>query len=258
MRSAEPNGRSVLARSFRVLDAFGPEAEELTLSELARRSNVPKGTLHRMVGQLVEVGVLERVDGQYRLGCHLFELSRLVPFVRRLREAALPYMQELYEATHQVVHLGVRKDLEVLYLERIAGRDSHACPTQIGGRMPLHCTSLGKAMLAFSEPALVEQVVRTGLRPLTPYTITVPQVLQRALDRTTDRGVAFDHEECRQGLSCVGAPIVRNGVPIGAISIAGPTLILNSKKLSAPLLRSVTDLAADLSRAETEMPAWSP
>jgi IclR family transcriptional regulator, acetate operon repressor len=258
MRSAESNGRSVLARSFRVLDAFGPGAEELTLSELARRSNVPKGTLHRMVGQLVEVGVLERVHGQYRLGFHLFELSRLVPFVRRLREAALPYMQELYEATHQVVHLGVPKDLEVLYLERIAGRNSFACPTQTGGRMPLYCTSLGKAMLAFSEPALVEQVIRAGLRPLTPYTITVPHVLQRALDRTRDRGVAFDHEESRQGLSCVGAPILRNGVPIAALSIAGPTLILNSQKLSTPLLRAAADLSTDLSREAHEMPAWSP
>jgi DNA-binding IclR family transcriptional regulator len=235
--------RSVISRSFKVLDAFGPNVDELTLAELARRTEIPKSSLHRLVTQLVGVGALDRSDGSYRLGGRMFELARLVPIHRRLREAALPFLIDLYEATHQVVHLGVREGNDVVYVERIAGHDSGPCPTRVGGRMPLHCTGLGKALLAYSDREIQQKILEGELKPYTPYTTTVPHVLRENLDAIRSAGVAFDREETKLGLVCVGAPILMRGEAIGALSIAGPTLKTNIDRLAGAVRTAAITLS---------------
>jgi IclR family transcriptional regulator, acetate operon repressor len=248
MDSQQLSDRSVVFRAFQILEAFRDEIQEFSLADLARVTGLPKSTLHRLCSHLVSVGALDRLHDTYRLGARLFELARLVPFHRRLREAALPFMIDLHEATRQVVHLGIMDGTQVLYVERIAGHHSTGCPTHVGGRMPLHCTGLGKAMLAFADdPGLVSQVLSGGLRRLTPYTITVPDVLLEALEETREAGVAFDREETKLGLACVSAPIVANSRVIGALSIAG-------HDLGRPLERqagAVQTAAISLSRALT-------
>lgn len=241
----------MLGRAFQVLDAFAPRDSRLSLAELARRTGLPKGTLHRMTGQLVEVGALERAGDGYRLGLHLFELARMVPVQRRLREAALPFMEDLYEATHETVHLGVLRDLDVVYVERIAGHRQVYCPTRVGGRMPAYCTSLGKAMLAFSDPAIIDMVIESGLRALSPHTITVPRLLRQQLVRARAEGVAFDQEESVQGVVCVAAPVLRDDEVVAALSVAGPKVRLSVKRI-APAVRTA---ALGLSRGIGRIPA---
>lgn len=205
------------------MQAFGPEGETLGLSELARRASLPKATAYRLATQLVDLGILERSGDSYRLGLPLFELGHSVERQRRLKEAALPFMEDLYEATHETIHLGVIHAFEVLYLEKIAGRRQSAVGTRVGTRKPLHCTGLGKAILAYSPPDLIDSVISAGLAPQSFRTITVPHVLRNELANIRRTGVAFDHEEHTVGFLCVASPLIdRTGLAHVALSITGP------------------------------------
>ena len=222
MRSDERNGATVLERAFRVLDVFGPEERNLGLAELARRTKLPKATAFRLANQLVELGALERSPAGYRLGMRLFELGSQVSGQRRLRDAALPLMEDLYEATHETVHLAIPDGVHMLYIEKIMGRNSGVACTQIGTRRPMHCTALGKAVLACSEHALVQAVLEAGLTRYTPYTITTQQRFLDELDTVQREGVAYDREEFHLGVSCVAAAVLgpRRTVE-GALSVTG-------------------------------------
>lgn len=246
MRSDERNGASVLERGFRVLAAFGPEGRELGLGELARRAQLPKATTLRLASQLVGLGALERAGDRYRLGLSLFELGSTVWRQRRLRDAALPYMADLYEATHELVHLGAPDGLDVFYVEKILGRRSASAPTQVGTRRPLYCTALGKAILAFSEPSLVDAVIEHGLVQRTPYTITSPKRLLDELSMAQARGVAYDRQEYAVGTICVAAPLLnRSRLAEGALSVTGRTGRFSPERAAA----AVQTAALALSRA---------
>lgn len=227
MRDMRSNGRtstSVLERAFSLLEAVGSDGTSVGLAELARRSGLAKATAYRLANQLIELHVLERVGEEYQLGLKLFELGSSVARQREVREAALPFMQDLYEATHETIHLGVLDDAEVLYVEKIAGRRRCAVPTTLGTRKPLHCTSLGKAILAYSSPQLLQTVIANGLPRRTRYTITVPHRLELELTRAAEAGVAYDREEYELGITCVGSPLLNAaGRAWAAISVTGPT-----------------------------------
>jgi DNA-binding IclR family transcriptional regulator len=248
MRSGELNIPSVLGRALHVLDAFSDDADGITLTALAHRTGMPKGSLHRMLSQLVELGILERVGDSYFLGLHLFELAKQVPLQRRLREAALPYMMDLYEGAHETIHLGVLDDMEVMYVERLGGHRQVHCATRVGGRMPAYCTGLGKAMLAYSSGELVRRVVDSGLKPLTPHTIRLPGLFVQDLLRSREQGYAVDREEAVVGVTCIASPIMRDGHPIAAISVTGPSTRTNVARLS----RTVVATAQGISRSLTE------
>jgi IclR family transcriptional regulator, acetate operon repressor len=238
VRSDQRNDPTVLGKAFRVLDSFGPETGSLTLGEVARRASLPKSTVHRIVGQLTQWGVLERTDGGFRLGIRLFEWGSLVPHQRELREAAVPFMEDLYESTHETVHLGLLDGTEVIYVDKIAGHRGVSVPTSVGRRMPAYCTGLGKAILAFSAPELTDRVINAGLQPRTPYTIVVPDVLRRELARVAARGVAHDREESVLGVACAAAPIRgQDGRPIAALSVTGPTIRVEPERLG-PAVRT--------------------
>src|SRR5450755_3363957 len=154
MRSTQRDGvpESVLERGVALLSAFGADRGELGISELARRTGLPKSTVHRLAGELVRLGMLEPVGPQLRLGIRLFELGQLVPRRRTLRDAALPFMEDLREATRNSVHLAVLEGIEVVYVEILLSRASRSLPSRGCGRLPAHATGVGKAILAFSPP----------------------------------------------------------------------------------------------------------
>jgi DNA-binding IclR family transcriptional regulator len=236
-RDSSPN--SVLGKAFAILGGFRPDDRGVTLGELAKRTGMAKSTIHRLLRELIEYGVVDtNDDGRYLPGLRLFELAGLVPIATDLREIALPFIEDLYEATHETVHLGVLDGTEVVYIERITGHRGSMAPTRIGGRMRAFCTGLGKAMLAHAPPETLERVLQSPLVALTPYTITVPDVLLEELRRVAEAGVAFDREEARLGLACVAAPVfgLTNGL-VGGISISGPTSRARPEAL-APAVRA--------------------
>jgi IclR family acetate operon transcriptional repressor len=133
-------------------------------------------------------------------------------------------MEDLFEATHETVHLGVPDGTEVLYVEKIMGHRRVRSPSRVAGRMPLYCTAVGKAILAFSPGDLLDRVIEQGLPPRTPYTIVSPKLLRESVAEAAHAGVAFDREESLLGLGCVAAPVFGPGHElVGAISVSGST-----------------------------------
>ncbi|MCB1001660.1 MAG: IclR family transcriptional regulator [Acidimicrobiales bacterium] len=217
-RASRP-GIEVINRAVDLLAAFtqGP-GSVLTLAELARRTGLPKPTLHRLLAALEVQGLVDRTASGYQLGIRLFELGEHVPRKHKLREAALPFMQDLFEASHDTVHLAVLDGTDVVYLERIHGHRALNVASRVGGRLPAHCTGVGKALLAYNPEAAL-RVMAMPLPPRTAYTITSHQVLAEELQRIRQTGISYDREENSLGITCVAAPIVVDGHAVGAVSV---------------------------------------
>ncbi|MGW8554818.1 IclR family transcriptional regulator [Streptomyces tubercidicus] len=235
----------MLDKAVAVLDCFRPNGGSFRLTELSARAGLTKTTAFRLCGELVRLGLLERDAESYRLGGKLFELGSLVPRRQDLREAALPFLQDLFEATHETVHLGVREGHEVVYVERIHGHGALRLPSRIGGRLPLTCTGVGKALLAFSGAELVEEVLDAPLPRLTPHSVTDPERLRTAIEQAQVAGLAYEEEEATLGVSCIAAPVFDGAVAVAALSVAVP----RSRFRPAQLAPAVRTAALGLSRA---------
>ena len=214
---------SVLARANAVLSAFSRRNRTLSLLGIVMQTGLPKSTVHRTAQQMIKLGWLSYRDGQYSLGNRMFEFAGLSPVRTELREAALPFLEDLYEATHATVHLGVMDGLEILYIDKISGHDKVTDLSRVGGRMPLHCTSLGKSILAFSPPEVRREVINRGLPRYTDATITSAVMLERELATVAARQVAFDRQECSIDIMCAGAPVFGPGRQVvAALSVTSP------------------------------------
>ena len=232
-----------------LLDCFSPGGGSFRLTELARGAGLTKTTAFRLTGDLVRLGLLERDGDFYRLGGKLFELGSLVPRRSSLRETAVPYLQDLFEATRETVHLGIRDDHDVVYVERIHGHGAVELPSRIGGRLPLTCTGVGKALLAFSEGELVDEVLAAPLRRLTPHSIDDPERLRTVIEQVQASGIAYEEQEATDGVSCIAAPVFAGrGIAVAAISLAVP----RGRFRPAQLAPAVRTAALGLSRALRE------
>ena len=246
-------GIEVLNRAVDILEAFThAPTPTLRLADLAQRTGLPKATLHRLLAALEVQGLVERTDGGHQLGIRLFELGEHVPRKTRLREAALPFMQDLFEATHDTVHLGVLEGTEVVYLERIRGHRSGTLPSRVGGRLPAYCTGVGKAMLAYLPPeALEAALARQSFHRFTPHTLASRAALLEELEAIRKRGHAWDAEEHEAGIICCAVPILsRRGRVMGALSVTSTTARTTLAALGglAPMIK---DIAAKIA-AEAE------
>lgn len=200
-------GVSVASRVLSVLGAFDVEHRRLTLSEIARRSDLPLPTAHRLVGELVEWGALaRRPSGAYVVGRRLWDLGLLAPVQSGLRQVASPFLHDIYGATLATVHLAVRDRTEVLYVDRHSGHSSVPVVSQIGSRLPMHATGVGKALLAYAPPDVIDTVL-ADLRRITPYTVTQPGRLAAQLRRVRRDGYAQTSEEMSLGACSVAVPI---------------------------------------------------
>lgn len=240
---------TVLGKSVAVLRAFEPTDPALSLAELRQRTGIARSTLHRLLGDLVGVGLLDRVGDSYRLSGLVFELGMLASIQRRLIEVATAFMHDLYARTQQSVHLGVLDGVEVVYVFKVTGHRTGPLPSRIGGRMPLYCTAVGKALLAFSPPELTEQVIAAGLERVGPRTITAPGMLRRHLATIRETGVSFEAEESAVGVTCIGAPILDAAqVPAAAISVTGPITRFKPEAHASAVLAATRGISAALAR----------
>ena len=172
-------GVSVTTRALSVLGAFDTGHPSLRLSEIARRADLPLATAHRLVGELTGWGALSRRDdGGYVIGRRLWDLGLLAP-ATDLVEAASPFLHDIHAATRATVHLAVRDDLHVLYLDRVSGSVSVPVVSRVGSRLPLHATGVGKVLLAHA-PVEIRTAALARLQRITPYTIHPARPAARA------------------------------------------------------------------------------
>jgi len=215
---------AVIDRISLVLDTFdGPG--RLSLAQVVRRTGLPRSSAHRMLERLVQLRWLRRHGRDYELGMRLVELGSLAVHQDRLHRAAQPFLHELHRATGLVVHLAVLDGADVVYLEKIAGGFGAAVPTRVGGRQPAHCTAVGKALLAFSDPHRLDDFDIDLLTRMTRYSISTRRQLADELAAIRARGAAYERGESIDGFGCVAAPIGdvgKAGEPIAAVSVCGP------------------------------------
>ncbi|MPZ83600.1 MAG: helix-turn-helix domain-containing protein [Actinophytocola sp.] len=235
-RDDGPN--SVVGRAFALLSAFRPEDPEVGLATLCRRTGISKTTAHRLLRELSTWDAVEQVGRGWRLGMTMFELGQLAPRQRGLREAAAPFLADLFQATGQTVHLAVPDGTEVVYVQKIDGRGGPEVASRIGGRMPAYCTGVGKAMLAHLPAERLAEVLAAGLVRRTPRTVVAPRLLTREIAAVRDRGYAEEHEESTVGIACVAAPVLdARGMAVAAVSITGWANRLDTARF-APAVRT--------------------
>lgn len=246
-RPAEQDTPSAARKALGLLDAFTAETPEMSIRELARRSGIARSTAHRLIGDLLAWGALERTPAGVRLGMKLFELGSLAPAPVTLRDAAVPFAHHLHEVTQLTVNVAVRADDEIVYLEKISTRALRVPHSRQGGRGALHATGLGKAILAFSDPADVDTLLAAPLRPLTPKTIVDPGILRAELARVRERRIAYDVEESQLSLFCVAAPILdTRGRALGAVSVTGATALDQAERFAPAVSTTALAIAGAL------------
>jgi len=209
-----------------LLDALAERPEPVSLKDLSKRTGLHPSTAHRILNDLVTARMVDRVEqGTYQLGIRLLELGNLVKARLNVRDAALGPMRELHRTTHQPVNLSIRQGDEIVYIERaVSERSGMQVVRAVGGRAPLHLTSVGKLFLAADDPRNVRAyATRTGLAGHTRNSLTDQPRLERELALVRARGYARDNEELELGVRCIAAGIRDDaGKLIAGLSISAP------------------------------------
>lgn len=242
-------GATVVSRAMAVLFAFDDRHRRLTVSALARRAGLPLPTAHRLAQELVAAGALARTGREYVVGRRLWDVGLLAPVQTGLRQVASPFLADVHSATGATVHLAIREQARVLYLERLAGRASVPVVSRVGSRLPMHCTGVGKVLLAHA-PADVRDAVLSDLTRVTPYTVTAPGRLLDQLERVRREGYATTVEEMTLGACSIAVP-VRDGTTdgAGAVVAAIGVVVLSLRRDRARLLAALQVAAQGVARS---------
>jgi DNA-binding IclR family transcriptional regulator len=242
------NSIQVIERMMRLLDVLAASPDAVSLKLASGKAELHPSTAHRILTALVRDRMVERVDqGSYRLGMRLLELGNLVKSRISVREHALPFMRELHAATGEAVNLSVRRDDEIVYIERTSsGRSLMRVVNIIGARAPLHITAVGKLfLLEDGAEGLKSYAERTALPAFTKNTIHALPPLEKELDRVRRQGYAIDNEEAELGVRCVGAGIRDDtGALVAGLSISSP-----AERMKPGWSAMVRDTAEKISRA---------
>jgi DNA-binding IclR family transcriptional regulator len=220
------NSIQVIERMTRLLDALAGSPAPASLKHLAHRAALHPSTAHRILNAMVKIGMVERAEqGSYRLGMRLIELGNLAKSRLSLRELALPFMRELHAAIGEAVNLSVRREDEIVYIERTSsGRSMMRVVNMIGGRAPLHITAVGKLfLLEDGAEGLRAYARRTSLPGHTRNSLTSLGALERDVENARRQGYAVDHEEAELGVRCIGAAIRDDdGTLVAGLSVSAP------------------------------------
>lgn len=255
------SGESVVERVVRILDAFGPETPALQVSQIASRAQLPLSTTSRLVDELVRHGLLRR-DAQrmVRIGVRLWELGQRASPTLGLREAALPFMEDLHAVIGHHVQMGVLQNDQVLFVERLSAPSSVINVTRIAGRLSLHASSSGLVLLAHASHSLQEQVLSAPMDRFTAATITTQPALRKELARIRKEGYAFCPGYIHPDATGIAAPIrdSANRV-VAALSLVVPND--NNARTHIPALLAAArgvHRVASTSATSSDLPAEGP
>jgi IclR family acetate operon transcriptional repressor len=213
-------------KTLSVLDAL--EGARSRLGEIAERAQLPKSTVHRILRRLVERGYARADgDGAYALGPRVLAMAGDLLHGLDATASAAPVLRALHAEVGHTVHFAMLSDDEAVYLEKLV--DPHLpyqFASRVGGRIPLHCTAIGKSMLAGMPPEqAAELLARRELVRRTPHTLVSPEAIRAELERVRERGFAIDDEENERNIRCVGSAVRdHTGAPTHAISVSALTV----------------------------------
>lgn len=238
----------VIERMFSLLDILANREEAMSLKEISEKSGLHSSTAHRILNDLATGRFVDRpAAGSYRLGMRLLELGNMVKARLNVRDAALAPMRELHKLTQQPVNLSMRQGDEIIYVERAySERSGMQVVRAIGGRAPLHLTSVGKLFLAFDDPQrLRSYATRTGLAGQTRNSITQLPILERELSKARQYGIARDNEELEMGVRCMAAGIYDDQNKL----VAGLSISAPADRLEEHWLTKLQSTASEISKA---------
>ncbi|MEO7121735.1 MAG: IclR family transcriptional regulator [Lacisediminihabitans sp.] len=243
----DERGRSMIARTAMVLRAFDQENDSLTISELSARTGLPIGTTHRIARDLVAERLLDREGSVYSIGTGLWEAGELAAVSLRFRETALPFLLALYEATGENVHLAILEGWEALYVARLVGPRSVPTISRMGGRLPLHTTGVGKALLAYQSEEFLTEFFARPLSTPTRYSLGTESAVRSELSEIRAAGFSRTRQEMTLGNAVLAVPIfVDDGVPFAAVSLV-THLARADERRNVPLLKAAaTEMGAAL------------
>lgn len=242
-----------VSRALDIITLVSLKKGGLGVTEIAKQIDINKSSVYRILSTLVQYGYIEQDGdtGKYKLGYKFLEISSKLLESIDLRAEARPFLQELENETNEVIHLVVYDQGEVVYIEKLEGNETLRMHSKVGKRAPMHCTSVGKAILAHLPLNVVIDILdRKGMPVHTDKTITDKDEFLKELSQVRQNGYALDLEENEYGITCVAAPIFDHlGKVIAAVSISGPTMRMTEdrlKTLKTIMIRTGKEISARL------------
>lgn len=232
----EATGTGTLGKAMAVLEAVATADRPQRFTDILHSIRQPRGTLHRLLGHLVEEGLLvQRRDLSYEPGLRLLKLAYRSWSGNRFRDIAEPHLLRLHELTDETVHLGVLREAEIIYVDKVESRQTVRMSSQIGKASPAYCTGIGKAALSSLSRGELERIAaKMEFHPFTERTHRSAATLLAEIDEIRRDGHAFDREEHEAEICCVAAPIaVPEHELVAGISVTGPSYRVGMTQLAA-------------------------
>lgn len=242
-----------LNKVFTIIETVvGRQDRGATYTEITRDSDLPKSSVHRILKDLTDLGYLtfNPTSKRYYGSLRFAALGAEVIANFKLREHIHPFLLELQQDTEHTANFGILDGLHGVFVDKVESQDyGIKLVSEIGKRFPLHCTGLGKTLLAFSPESVCERLLEQPLNEETETTITDPEELRKELSLIVHRGYAVDNEEITRGIMCVAAPIFdfdRN--LLGAISVAFPAYLKQDRAID-PEIEAIKNYSASISKS---------
>jgi IclR family KDG regulon transcriptional repressor len=224
-----------VSRALDIIHLVSTKKEGLGVTEIANQIDINKSSVYRILSTLVQYGYIEQDQetSRYKLGYKFLEISSKLLESIDLRKEAKPYLQELEKETNEVIHLVVYDQGEVIYIEKLEGTETLRMHSKVGKRAPMHCTAVGKAILAHLPFNVVLDILeRKGMSRHTDKTITDKDEFLKELAQVKQKGYALDLEENEYGIRCIAVPIFDHvGKVIAAVSVSGPTIRMTDERI---------------------------
>lgn len=238
-------------RTLSILALMSDYNEGLGITEISERVELHKSTVHRLLGTLIYKGyvVQDHQTNKYRLTFKIFELGNKIIEDKDILKASKFYTEDLMKEFNEVVHLVIRDDNDILYIDKVEAKNTIQMASKIGRRSPLYSTSVGKSILAYlDEEEVMEIWENSDIKKFTDNTIIDYDIFKKELDKIRLQGYAEDDEENEPGVRCVGAPVFNfHGKVEGAISISGPTMRVTKEKVDE-IAREIKKCASLISK----------
>jgi len=239
-KNAQEVGQSVTSRALSILAAFQNTTGSLSVARIAQRAHLPLSTTYRLVAELEDWGALRRgSDGKYGIGFRIWELGQLAG--RRLRDRAHPYLQDLFDLSHENVHMAIREGTQSLYVDKIYGSRKMPVVSRLGGRLPLHATAVGRVLLADQPDWFIDAYLERELEAPTPKTVTDPSVLRSVITDVQRERHSLTIEQMRLNVMSLAVPVMFKSSVVAAVGVVFDVNQSKDIQKLLPMLRGTVE-----------------